>query len=194
MNFSGSFSKVFTSLTLLSAIFLSNISFAKTPLVVAAEVVSITEPISVDEHPPVAVDENKVTLAGHDAVAYFTENAAVKGKAEITTIYNNAIYRFSSVKNRELFTANPTKYAPQYGGFCAFGISKEKKFAVDGKAFEVVDGKLYVLKNAGVHKKWAPGKESRISTADTLTDSKVGRMTTIDTLSAKKAMTKPTVK
>lgn len=99
-------------------------------------------------------DANNVILAGHDVVAYFTENKPVEGSADFTATYNDAIYRFSSAKNRDMFKANPVKYAPQYGGFCAYGMTFGKKFEIDGKAFEVVDGKLYVNKNLNVYKAW----------------------------------------
>ena len=99
-------------------------------------------------------DANGVTLAGHDAVAYFTENQPVLGRPKFTAVHNNAIYRFSSAKNRDLFNKNPEKYAPQYGGFCAYGLTFGKKFEIDGKAFKVVDGKLYVNKNLDVAKAW----------------------------------------
>ncbi len=69
-------------------------------------------------------------------------------------MYEGAIYRFSSTKNHDLFVENPAKYAPAYGGYCALGTSFGKKFAVDGKAFQVVDGQLYVNKNLSVYKSW----------------------------------------
>lgn len=101
-----------------------------------------------------STDANDVILAGHDAVAYFTESKAVKGSAEFTAQHDGAVYRFSSAKNRDTFRSNPTKYAPAYGGYCAFGAALGKKFDVDGKAFEVVEGRLYVNKNLAVYKKW----------------------------------------
>ena len=99
-------------------------------------------------------DENSVILAGHDAVAYFTQGKPVLGSANYTAVYNGAIYRFSSAANRDSFRADPERYAPQYGGFCAYGMTFGKKFEVDGKAFEVVDGKLYVNKNRKVYEAW----------------------------------------
>ena len=99
-------------------------------------------------------DANDVILAGHDTVAYHTQNKAVEGKPGITAVYNGAIYRFESTVNRDLFTANPAKYAPAYGGYCALGASFGKKFDVDGKAFQVVDGQLYVNKNLNVYNTW----------------------------------------
>lgn len=99
-------------------------------------------------------DDNDVILAGHDVVAYFTEQKPVLGTASYTAIYDGAVYRFSSAENRDLFRANPAKYAPAYGGYCALGASFGKKFSVDGKAFEVVEGRLYVNKNKKIYQTW----------------------------------------
>lgn len=112
-------------------------------------------------------DQNDVILAGHDAVAYHTEGKAVAGKAQYTVSHNNAIYRFSSAANRDKFRANPEKYAPAYGGYCAYGLSLGKKFSVDGKAFEVVNGILYVNKNLAVYETWRKDIPGNIQKADT---------------------------
>lgn len=111
-------------------------------------------------------DENGVILAGHDVVAYFTQSKAVEGSAEFTAVHNDAIYRFSSAANRDLFNANPEKYEPAYGGFCAYGATFGKKFEIDGKAFEVVDGKLYVNKNLQVYEAWRKDIPKHIGEAD----------------------------
>ena len=111
-------------------------------------------------------DKNDVTLAGHDVVAYFTEGKPVLGNPEYTAVHDGVIYRFSSKANRKKFSANPAKYAPQYGGFCAYGAALGKKLEVDGKAFEVVDGKLYVNKNLDVYETWVEDKQENIETAD----------------------------
>lgn len=101
-----------------------------------------------------STDANDVILAGHDAVAYFTQGEPVLGSTEFTAQHAGAVYRFASAKNRDLFQANPEKYAPAYGGYCALGTSFGKKFEVDGKAFEIVEGRLYVNKNLSVYKSW----------------------------------------
>ncbi len=101
-----------------------------------------------------ATDNNDVILASHDAVAYFTEGKPVAGSERYTAQHDGAVYRFSSASNRDLFRANPEKYAPAYGGYCALGTSFGKKFYVDGKAFEIVEGRLYVNKNIDVYKTW----------------------------------------
>ena len=101
-----------------------------------------------------STNDNDVILNGYDAVAYFTEGKAVKGSQQYTATHGGAIYRFASKKNRNLFQKTPAKYAPVYGGYCAYGASIGKKFAVNGKAFEVVNGKLYVNKDESVYKTW----------------------------------------
>ena len=115
-------------------------------------------------------DENDVILAGHDVVAYFTESKPVMGKAIYTAVHNDAIYRFSSAANRDMFTKTPGKYSPQYGGFCAYGVTLGQKFEVDGKAFEVVDGKLYVNKNLKVYEIWKKEIPENIKSANTKWD------------------------
>jgi YHS domain-containing protein len=116
--------------------------------------------------PDTDTNSNGVTLAGHDAVSYFTENAAVKGSANFTAVHNNAIYYFSSADNRDTFNAQPTKYAPEFGGFCAYGAALGKKFDVNGKAFEIVNGKLYVNKNEDVYETWVEDKAENIEAAN----------------------------
>lgn len=116
--------------------------------------------------PDTETDENSVILAGHDAVAYFTEGRPVLGDADYTATYNGAIYRFSSSQNRDAFRQNPGRYAPQFGGFCAYGMTFGKKFEVDGKAFEVVDGKLFVNKNLSVYKTWSKDVPGNIAEAE----------------------------
>lgn len=112
-------------------------------------------------------DSDQIILAGHDAVAYFTQGQPVLGSSDITSVYNEAIYRFSSTENRDTFNDNPEKYAPAYGGFCAFGATFGKKFEIDGKAFEVVDGRLYVNKNLEVYAAWKKDIPKHLDQANT---------------------------
>ena len=102
----------------------------------------------------VDVDENDVAIGGYDTVAYFTEGLANEGSANYTVVYNGAIYRFESAKNRDLFRAEPAKYVPQYGGHCAYGVTKNRKFVADPRAWDVVDGKLYLNTNRKIRDKW----------------------------------------
>lgn len=118
-----------------------------------------------------AVDEtqqnaNGVILSGHDAVSYFTDNKPVKGYAGISTVHDGAIYHFSSEKNRDAFNANPGKYAPQYGGFCAYGAAIGAKFPIDPAVFKIVDEKLYVNNSASVSEIWNAKQSKAIKLAD----------------------------
>jgi len=93
---------------------------------------------------------NKSTLAinGYDPVAYFTSNKGVEGRKDISLVSEGITYYFSSTQNRELFKANPSKYEPQYGGWCAYAMGeKGDKVSVDPKTFKIVDGKLYLFYN-----------------------------------------------
>ena len=101
-----------------------------------------------DLKPYYNVDKNGLWVEGYDPVAYFTENKAVKGKSEFSVVYNKATFRFSSAKNLQLFKANPTKYLPEYGGYCAYALGDYgEKVEVDPETFKVIDGKVFLFYN-----------------------------------------------
>lgn len=106
-------------------------------------------------------------LQGYDAVAYFTEGKAVKGDGNQVVYHDGKTYLFSSKEHKELFKADPNKYLPQYGGWCAFGVSKGKKFASDATAWKIVDGKLYLNLNDKVQAIWLKDTAVNIEEADT---------------------------
>lgn len=110
-------------------------------------------------------DANDLAIKGYDTVAYFTKGQPTKGSQQYTATYKNAIYQFSSANNRDLFQANPAKYAPQFGGYCAFGVTKGRKFDTDPTAWRVVDGKLYLNLNHDVQKIWSQDVPGYITTA-----------------------------
>ena len=92
---------------------------------------------------------------GYDTVSYFTEGKPQKGKSEFITSYMDADWYFSSQENLDLFTANPTKYTPQYGGFCAWAVAEKNDRAPgDPNQFSIVDGKLYLNYDAQVKGLW----------------------------------------
>jgi len=111
-------------------------------------------------------DANGVILSGYDTVAYFTMDKPVKGYAGISATHDGAIYHFSSEANRDAFKANPSKYAPQYGGFCAYGAAVGAKFPIDPSVFAIVDDKLYVNNSANVSKLWTAKQSKAITLAD----------------------------
>jgi YHS domain-containing protein len=100
------------------------------------------------------VDAKGVGLKGHDPVAYFTAGAPTAGKAEFSATHAGVKYLFASAASRDTFKADPMKYAPQYGGFCAMGVALEKKLDGDPTAWHIHDGKLYLNVNKDVQKKW----------------------------------------
>ncbi len=102
----------------------------------------------------VNADAKGVALKGHDPVAYFTAGKPTPGKAEFSASHAGATYQFANASNRELFVANAENYAPQYGGFCAFGMTMGKKFDGDPQAWHVSGDKLYVNLNPNVQQKW----------------------------------------
>jgi YHS domain-containing protein len=114
----------------------------------------------------VNANNNDVAIKGFDTVSYFTMGKAVEGTSDYTATYKNAIYQFSSAENRDLFKQNPEKYAPQYGGFCAFGVTMERKFDTDPHAFKIVDNKLYLNLNSQVQERWVTDILGFIATAE----------------------------
>ena len=89
-------------------------------------------------------------IAGYDTVAYFTQNKAVKGSSSHTHKWNGATWHFSSAKNLSLFKANPTKYAPQYGGYCAYAIAKGKAKSIDPAAWKIIDPIIQAWTDSGI--------------------------------------------
>jgi len=107
-----------------------------------------------------------LAIHGYDAVAYFTEGRALIGKATFTATYNGAAYRFSSQANKDKFERNPERYAPQFGGFCAFGVSVGAKFDGDPTLFRVVDNKLYLNLNPEIQATWQKDIPGNIAKAE----------------------------
>jgi YHS domain-containing protein len=97
------------------------------------------------------VEQDQVIVKGYDVVAYFAHKA-IKGDKAFSADYMGATYLFSSKRNMQTFQANPAHYAPQFGGFCAMGVSLGKKLDVDPTQFVVFKNKLYLNVNADVFK------------------------------------------
>lgn len=89
-----------------------------------------------------------IGIKGYDPVAYFTENKAVKGSKEFAVSNEGITYYFSSAANKEEFKKNPSKYEPQYGGWCAYAMGKDgTKVEVDPGTFKIINGKLFLFYN-----------------------------------------------
>lgn len=115
---------------------------------------------------PVNVDGNGLALQGYDPVAYFTQDQPRPGDPAITAEHLGATYRFASEANRDTFVAEPERFAPQYGGWCAYAMARGSKAEIDPEAFRVVDGKLYLNYSARIQRKWEKDIEGYIARAD----------------------------
>lgn len=107
-----------------------------------------------------------VAVYGIDVVAYFTESKPVKGSEMYSTSWRGAEWYFSNVAHLKLFESDPEKYAPQYGGWCAYAMAKGKKAKIDPEVWEIYQGKLYLNYNAKVGERWAGDKDDYIMAAD----------------------------
>ena len=108
----------------------------------------------------------KVAIEGYDPVAYFQVDHAVAGKKKYAHEWQGAKWLFSSAENRDLFAANPEKYAPQYGGYCAYAVAQNSTAGIDPDQFTIVGDKLYLNYNAKIQKKWLEKRDSFIVQAD----------------------------
>ncbi len=106
-------------------------------------------------------------IKGYDVVAYFKENKAVKGSADFSYEHDGAVWRFASAENLNDFKASPARYAPKYGGYCAYAMSSYgKKVKVDPTQFTVKDDKLYLNFNARFSTKFKNDIDKHITQAD----------------------------
>jgi YHS domain-containing protein len=105
-------------------------------------------------------------INGYDPVAYFVENKPIKGNAAILFRYQDAVWNFASEENKQAFIANPEKYAPQYGGYCAYGLSEGYKAPTEADAWTIDNGQLYLNYNTDVRTKWNKNRGERIKKAD----------------------------
>jgi YHS domain-containing protein len=109
---------------------------------------------------------NGVAINGYDPVAYFTDQKPVKGVEEFSTSYKGATFHFASAAHRDAFVKNPTQYAPQYGGYCAFGTARGYKAPTQPQTFTIVAGKLYLNYNDEVTQTWRSDTGGYIKLAD----------------------------
>jgi YHS domain-containing protein len=117
------------------------------------------EPINVGLFGRTAID-------GYDPVAYFVEGRPLKGAREFTHEWRGATFRFANARNLEAFRGAPEKYAPQYGGYCAWAVSQGYTADIDPDAWKIVGGKLYLNYNRDVQRKWETDVPGHIRRAD----------------------------
>ena len=107
-----------------------------------------------------------IAINGYDPVGYFTEERAVKGSADFTSDWDGAILQFASAENKAMFDADPEKYAPKYGGYCAYAVSKNYIAKTDPDAWSIHEDRLYLNFSKSVRALWAVRKRHHITQAD----------------------------
>jgi YHS domain-containing protein len=112
------------------------------------------------------LDKTGVAIQGYDPVAFFTDHKPVLGKPELPARHNGAIYYFASKEHRDLFKADPGKYEPAFGGYCAYGVSRNKLVAIDVEAFQIVEGRLLLQYSKGVRNDFNKDTRGNLTKAD----------------------------
>lgn len=112
------------------------------------------------------VDKAGVGIKGYDPVAFFTDHAAVKGTSANKSTEGGVTYYFASAEHKALFDANPSKYEPQFGGYCAWAVSQGYTAGIDPQAFQIVDGRLLLQYSQGVRKDFNKDTAGNLKKAD----------------------------
>lgn len=107
-----------------------------------------------------------LAVHGFDVVAFFTDGKPAQGDARFAAIHKAATYRFASQQHLDAFKADPAKYEPAYGGYCAFGVSVGAKFDGDPRYWKIVDGKLCLNLDAGIQNTWLKDVPGAIKKAE----------------------------
>ncbi len=105
-------------------------------------------------------------IGGYDPVAYFKENKAVKGKKQFSHSWDGATWYFASKQNLDDFISSPQAYAPQYGGYCAYAVSRGYTASTDPYAWSIVDGKLYLNYSKATRETWSEDEQENINEAN----------------------------
>jgi YHS domain-containing protein len=114
----------------------------------------------------VNVDGNGLALQGYDPVAFHTESEALPGEAAITAEHEGATYRFATAANRDLFLEDPARYAPAYGGYCAYGVAKGGLYPVEIDTWQIVEGRLMLNYDDEVSHKFDRKRAAFVEKAD----------------------------
>jgi hypothetical protein len=134
------------------------------PLIVAGALAGAASSSCAESHG--VFSKGGIAIAGYDAVIYFRENRAAKGKMDHALMWRGATWLFVSDETMEAFEMNPTGFAPQYGGYCALAVAQGQRVPSDPEAFTVHAGKLYLNNSAAVRDIWLNEADENISAAD----------------------------
>ena len=123
-------------------------------LIAAMFAILAVEPaVAATSAPPVSADQN-IAIGGYDPVAFFVVGKPQEGSEEHSFVYAGAVWRFASAENLSRFRSDPARYAPQFGGYCAWAVSQHYLAPGDPKYWKIVDGQLYLNANARAKELW----------------------------------------
>ena len=128
--------------------------------------VALTLPQPAMAGEPPVFSARGAAINGYDPVAYFTQSAPVRGDAAFTTMWNGAEWRFANAANQMMFESDPVRYAPQYGGYCAFAVANGYTAKTDPDAWSVVDDKLYLNFSKRIRSRWLRDVPGNIAAGD----------------------------
>ena len=113
-----------------------------------------------------SAENSTPAVQGYDVVSYQSGKRPIRGNGHFTANHEGATYLFSSQENLNTFKANPDRYAPAYGGYCAYGVSVGKKFVGDPEVWRVVNNRLYLNLDASIQDEWFKDVPGHIKSAD----------------------------
>lgn len=112
------------------------------------------------------LDSAGVAIHGYDPVAFFTDGKPVKGDPKYASKRDGAVYLFGSKEHKDLFNAEPAKYEPMFGGYCAYGVSRNRLVEIDVNAFQIVNGKLVLQYSTGVREDFNQDQAGNLAKAE----------------------------
>ncbi len=123
-------------------------------------------PAHADHAPVYTALLSRVAVGGYDPVAYFTDGRPVRGSTQFRIMHQGYEYRFASAEHLAAFRANPARYLPRYGGYCAWAVSQGYTASGDPQQWRIVDGQLYLNYNAEIQRRWEGDIPGHIRSAD----------------------------
>jgi len=132
----------------------------------AASTFAMTTPAHADQAPVYTSLLSHVAVGGYDPVAYFTDGRPVRGTEQFRITHQGYEYRFASAEHLAAFRANPARYTPQYGGYCAWAVSQGYTAAGNPQNWRIVDGRLYLNYNNDIQQRWEQDIPTRIREAN----------------------------
>jgi YHS domain-containing protein len=130
------------------------VSILAVALIAAGLAAATPQPAQAAKAPVYTGFASSLAVGGYDPVAYFTTGRPVEGSSAFSLTWQGATFRFASAANRDLFRASPARYAPQFGGYCAWAVSQGYTAPGDPRYWRIVDGRLYLNYDARVQRRW----------------------------------------